>query len=67
MKFTNIDEEGAVKMNVVITIIGIFLTLLLFLLLEVFLNMLNDKRRQVDPVFDVYLTKNNIRTKFTND
>ena len=67
MKFTNIDEEGAVKMNVVVTIIGIFLTLLLFLLLEVFLNMLNDKRRQVDPVFDEYLTKNNIRTNFTND
>lgn len=67
MEFTNIDKEGAVKMNVVITIIGIFLTLLLFLLLEVFLNMLNDKRRQVDPVFDEYLTKNNIRTNFTND
>lgn len=45
-----------------------FITSVTFIfVLYIVINILNEKRRLKDPVFDKYLTKNNIRTRFDEE
>lgn len=47
-----------------VTIIGSFLTIFFIFVLFLSLNILNEHKRHKDLIFDKYLTKNNIKTRF---
>jgi len=48
----------------IILIIFFIAIILIMFSTNLLMNIINDKRRMKDPVFDKYLTKNNIRTRF---